>query len=220
MRPTTNTLNAVCMLTNMCCEPSSSLVHLGDLVEFESHYDRYRNELKGTWKDNKLPGAGQVYDLGTHLIDQVVSLFGKPEKVTGFVDNVRGIGDPGVDDSFTIILRYPKIEQRKYAMNVILRANILSVRDAQLRFVVRGTKGSFVKYGLDVQEDQLKTMPFPLSTKRQWADHKDALAYVELFYNLAGVIRKGDELKVKWEEVTTVLEIIELAQVPNQVELL
>ena len=55
--------------------------------------------IKGTWKDENLPGAGLVYDLGVHLIDQVVSLFGKPAKVTGFIENVRGIGHPDVDDA-------------------------------------------------------------------------------------------------------------------------
>lgn len=56
-------------------------------------------ELKGTWKDSKLPAAGQVYDLGVHLIDQVVALFGKPQKVIGIVENVRGVGHPEVDDA-------------------------------------------------------------------------------------------------------------------------
>lgn len=67
-------------------------------------YDRYRHELKGDWKEAKLPGAGQVYNLGSHLIDQVVSLFGRPDKVTGFVENVRGLGDPEVDDSVNCYL--------------------------------------------------------------------------------------------------------------------
>lgn len=56
-------------------------------------------ELKNTWKDANLPGAGQVYDLGTHLLDQVVSLFGRPASVTGFVENVRKMGDPDVPDT-------------------------------------------------------------------------------------------------------------------------
>ena len=62
---------------------------------------------------------------------------------------------------FTIILQYPAEESQKYPLTVILRAHILSVRSPQLRYVVRGSKGTFVKYGLDVQEDQLKIMPDP-----------------------------------------------------------
>lgn len=58
-------------------------------------YDRYRNELKHTWKDT----SGATYDLGTHLIDQALALFGRPEALTAFQQNVRGIGDSNVDDS-------------------------------------------------------------------------------------------------------------------------
>ncbi|KAH8113302.1 NAD-binding protein, partial [Phellopilus nigrolimitatus] len=223
-------------LKRLLKEPASSSAYLGDLFEYESHYDRYRNGLKGTWKDDKLAGAGQLYDLGTHLIDQVVSLFGRPQKVTGFVENVRGLGDPDVDDSFTLVLHYAKTEERKYPIKALLRAHILSVRDPQLRFVVRGTEGSYVKYGLDVQEDQLKAVLSPEDiyseeygkepeniwgevnhingegtvSKIQWPA-LDRGAYIELFYNLADAIRADAELKVKWDEVTTVLEIIELA---------
>lgn len=55
--------------------------------------------LKGTWKDEPRPAAGQTYDLGTHLIDQALTLFGKPKSVTAFIENVRGVGSPEVDDS-------------------------------------------------------------------------------------------------------------------------
>ena len=67
-----------------------------------SSYDRFRLTLKGSWKEEKLPAAGQVYDLGTHLLDQVVSLFGKPQKVTGFIENVRRVGHPEVDDAVSL----------------------------------------------------------------------------------------------------------------------
>jgi predicted dehydrogenase len=64
-----------------------------------SRYDRYRNSLKGSWKDTASPGTGLVYDLGTHLIDQALHLFGKPSKITAFLQNLRGIGDDSVDDN-------------------------------------------------------------------------------------------------------------------------
>lgn len=98
--------------------PESSLQSLGTIVEFESQYvigaqvatfvslinryrsfDRYRKDLKGTWKDEPLPAGGQTYDLGAHLIDQALTLFGRPEKVTAFIQNVRGLGGPKLDDS-------------------------------------------------------------------------------------------------------------------------
>jgi len=62
-------------------------------------FDRYRAALKGTWKDESLPAAGNTYDLGTHLIDQALVLFGPPKSLTAFRQNIRGIGHPDVDDS-------------------------------------------------------------------------------------------------------------------------
>lgn len=66
-------------------------------------FDRYRKGLKGTWKDEPLPAAGLTYDLGSHLIDQALCLFGRPEKLTAFTKNIRGVGNPGVDDSVCAI---------------------------------------------------------------------------------------------------------------------
>ena len=62
-------------------------------------YDRYRNFLKGSWKETASPGTGLVYDLGTHLIDQALHSFGRPSKITAFLQNLRGIGDDSVDDN-------------------------------------------------------------------------------------------------------------------------
>ena len=61
--------------------------------------DRYRTALKGTWKDAAGPASGQTYDLGSHLIDQALVLFGRPKSITAFIENARNIGDPDVDDS-------------------------------------------------------------------------------------------------------------------------
>ena len=82
-----------------------------------SRFDRFRMAIKGTWKDENLPGAGLVYDLGVHLTDQVVSLFGKPAKVTGFVENVRGIGHPDVGDAVSTDT-YP--DKSKIVMNCLV----------------------------------------------------------------------------------------------------
>jgi len=101
-------------------EPSASPRSLGDLVEFESQYvlvarpsslstdsvpsfDRFRAALKGSWKDEPRPASGQTYDLGPHLIDQTLCLFGRPKSITAFVENVRVVGDPTVDDSVCFI---------------------------------------------------------------------------------------------------------------------
>ena len=60
--------------------------------------DRYRVDLKGSWKDKVRPAAGLTYDIGAHLIDQSLALFGRPDKITAFIENIRGLGNPEVDD--------------------------------------------------------------------------------------------------------------------------
>jgi predicted dehydrogenase len=66
--------------------------------------DRYRAALKGTWKDEAGPACGQTYDLGSHLIDQALLLFGRPKSITAFIENTRNIGDPDVDDGVRLSL--------------------------------------------------------------------------------------------------------------------
>ncbi|KAJ8516384.1 hypothetical protein ONZ45_g6298 [Pleurotus djamor] len=218
--------------------PTSDPRSLGTIVEFESHYDRYRNTLKGTWKDHALPANGQLYDLGTHIIDQTLVLFGRPANLTAFVQNTRGIGHPDIDDTFTIYMQYPAGSALPHPMTAILRAHILSVRSQQLRYLVRGTQGTYIKYGVDVQEDQLKTFTNPSTevftsnfghepeslwgtvetlkadgdvTTSIWPSEAPG-SYINLFRNLASAIRNGSELDVKWEEATAVIEIVELAR--------
>jgi len=142
---------------------------LGNVYEFETRFDRFRTALKGTWKDLPLPANGLTYDLAAHLIDQCLVLFGRPKAITAFIENIRGIGAPGVDDSFTILLQYPPLpltpapsESIKLtSFTAILRGAILSVRTPQFRYVVRGTNGTYTKTGVDPQEDQLKAIKSP-----------------------------------------------------------
>ena len=126
----------------------------GRLVEFETHFDRYRAERPDTWKGTlgMNNAGGVVYDLGTHLIDQVVVAFGMPQEVTGIFANQRG--DEGEPDSITALLHYT--EGKTKGLLATVKAAVISPETAQLRYWVRGTKGSFRKYHLDVQEDQLK----------------------------------------------------------------
>ncbi|BGP49423.1 hypothetical protein JCM10450v2_005314 [Rhodotorula kratochvilovae] len=131
----------------------------GDLSEFESHFDRYKNVLNAKqWKEADIPGAGAAYDLGSHLIDQLLDLFGPPARVTGLVRNSRALGVPSVPDSFHITLHYPaqpSVPGRALPLVATARGSILSLEAPQPRFRVRGTKASFVKTGLDAQEAQL-----------------------------------------------------------------
>jgi len=126
---------------------------LGRLVSFESTFDRFRPELRpGAWREGKEPGAGILYDLGPHLIDQALVLFGKPEAVFA---QVRCERDGSVaDDAFDLALRYD-------GLKVLLRASMLSAV-ARPRFLLQGTKGSYVKYDLDEQERLLKSGVRPL----------------------------------------------------------
>jgi len=144
--------------------PASDPKSLGTLVEFESRFDRYRTTLKNTWKDLPIPANGLTYDLGAHLIDQALVLFGRPQKLTALIENVRGLGHKDVDDCFTIFLHYPPRPApagtlQPASFTCILRGHILSVRAQQVRYVVRGLSGTFTKGGVDVQEDQLKVIP-------------------------------------------------------------
>lgn len=113
--------------------------HLGEISEFETHFDRHRpNAPADSWKNADKPGHGGLYDLGTHLIDQVYYTFGKPQKITGFVGIQRpGVTD-GAADSHTVLLHYGK-------MLVTVKAGVVSPEKEQLRYWVRGTKGSFKK---------------------------------------------------------------------------
>lgn len=94
--------------------------------------------------------GGVIYDLGTHLIDQAYVLFGMPQSVVGIFANQRNDGAPE-PDSITVLLRYGN-----GGTLVIIKAGVISIETEQLRYWVRGSKGSFKKYHLDVQEDQLK----------------------------------------------------------------
>lgn len=116
---------------------------LGRVVEFETHYDRHRPQAPAastTWKARPLPGGGAAYDLGTHLIDQVVVSFGLPDKITGFVGSQRQHNPEDVEDSCTILLHY---EKRRLLATV--KAGVVSPEMDQLRFWVRGEKGSYKK---------------------------------------------------------------------------
>jgi scyllo-inositol 2-dehydrogenase (NADP+) len=120
---------------------------LGRLVSFESRFDRWRPNLPKDrlWKENPQVGGGTLLDLGPHLVDQVLLLFGKPEAVSAVVLREReGVGS---NDAFTIRLRYPGV-------NVSLGANSLSLPPGP-RFHLRGTKGNYWKLGLDTQEAAL-----------------------------------------------------------------
>ena len=116
---------------------------LGDVVEYECRYDRYRPDILDSWKEKDPEGGGNLFNLGPHLIDQAVALFGVPQAVSGDVRIIRKGGI--LDDYFDVKLFYAD-------KRVILKSSMLAV-DNSLRYIIHGTKGSFIKHGLDIQEE-------------------------------------------------------------------
>ena len=119
---------------------------LGTVTQFESHFDRFRPEVRDRWREQEGPGAGLWFDLGPHLLDQAVQLFGLPIGITADIALQRT--GARSDDYFHVQLRYARLR-------VLLHASTLVAANG-LRFAVHGTGGSFVKEGLDAQEDALK----------------------------------------------------------------
>ncbi|MFN7109082.1 MAG: oxidoreductase [Brevundimonas sp.] len=117
---------------------------LGDVAVFESHYDRFRPTVTDRWKDQR--DGGVWADLGPHLIDQAVQLFGAPLGVYADLQAQRH-GATAIDYAH-VLLRYDRLR-------VILNMSHLAA-EASLRYVVHGTGGSFIKHGLDAQESQSK----------------------------------------------------------------
>ena len=134
---------------------------LARVVSYEAHFDRFRPQLRpGAWREQQGPGSGVLFDLGPHLIDQALVLFGDPASVSA---DVRLERDGAVaDDAFDITLHYP-------VMRAHLRATMLAACPGP-HFVVHGTQGLYVKYGLDPQEDALKRglMPGDTSGVNPW----------------------------------------------------
>ncbi|KAF4121917.1 Homoserine dehydrogenase [Geosmithia morbida] len=206
---------------------------LGRILEFNSHFDRYKAPsaaARADWKGRLgIPQAGStLYDLGTHLIDQAYVLFGLPRSVRGrLINQKEGKAlDDFSPDAVTVELSYPD------GKTANLRMSALSVETSQPRFWVRGIKGAFHKYNLDPQEDQLKAGALPGSAgfgkddpenlKLTLADDqgnvKDVPApdlepetYTAFYAAFADALASGapDKVPVKASEARDVLKIIE-----------
>lgn len=197
---------------------------LGDVVEYEAHFDRFRPEIKESWKEEKeVPGSGILYDLGSHLIDQALLLFGIPDEIYADLRVQRENSE--VVDNFELILGYPDLK-------VILKAGML-VREPGPRYRILGRKGSFTKFGMDVQEEKLKKKVKPnkdvdwgKEPKKIWGTLRNEEGetkiasergdYRRFFQNIYDAIRKGAVLEVRPEEARTVIQLIELAYKSNQ----
>ncbi|MET0366411.1 MAG: Gfo/Idh/MocA family oxidoreductase, partial [Sphingobium sp.] len=113
---------------------------LGEIIEYESRFDRWRPTVAPVWKEAR-PG-GSWFDLGPHLVDQALLLFGRPLDITADIASMReGAQAP---DYFHVLLRYERTR-------VILHSSKLAAQHG-LRFAVHGTGGSWIKHGIDLQE--------------------------------------------------------------------
>jgi scyllo-inositol 2-dehydrogenase (NADP+) len=200
---------------------------LGRLVEYESHFDRFRNYFspERAWREEGGPGSGVLFDLGSHLIDQAQVLFGLPQMLTADIRSQREAGK--ADDQFELILHYDQLK-------VTLKAGLL-VREPGPRFALHGTEGSFVKYGVDPQEEALKRGLSPgepdwgLEPKEQWGTLNTQIGglhfhgkvetargcYQAYYENVHQAITGQAELIVKPEEARNTIRMIELALQSN-----
>jgi scyllo-inositol 2-dehydrogenase (NADP+) len=194
---------------------------LGDIVEFEAHYDRYRPEIANSWKEEGRLGSGTLYNLGSHLIDQALILFGAPKRLYADIRMQR----PGVkaDDYFDIQLDYGSFK-------AILKSCML-VREHGPRFTIHGTKGSFIKFGEDVQEALINkgsspdTPDWGTDPESQWGllhTEKDGRVIKEAYPSVKGgfgsfysdlydTLINGAPLQVTPEQGYNTIRIIELA---------
>ena len=193
---------------------------LGELLRMEIRFDRFKPVLNAKkWKETTSKGNGILYDLGSHIIDQSIALFGAPQDVWGetFIQRPGSL----IDDAFDIRLDYGKLK-------VQLSSSLL-VREPSPRYVLHGTKGSFVKYGIDVQEEHLKAGLKPgesgfgmESDDFQGILHTelDGLVlrgqvislpgnWVALFQNIADALLHGAAPLVMLKEVVQQMEVME-----------
>ncbi|MDQ3290551.1 MAG: oxidoreductase [Bacteroidota bacterium] len=197
---------------------------LGRLVEFEVHFDRYRPFMRpGAWREEDTPGSGILYDLGAHLIDEAQCLFGLPEAVTADERIQRTNGK--TIDNFTLVLDYPQLK-------VTLKAGML-VRQLGPVHVLHGEKGTYIKYGLDVQEAALKEGLHPLNTpnwgkepESNWGNinteyqgqhitgtiESEPGDYRQFYENVYQVLCGEASLAVTPEQARQTIRIIELAR--------
>lgn len=188
---------------------------VGKLVEFEAHYDRFRNYVEpNTWKEEKRPGTGILYNLGSHMLDQALVLFGMPQ----YIDARIGVQRPGgaVDDFYDIRMEYPE-------HLAIVKSSYL-VKAELPRYIIHGTEGSFTKAGLDPQEQDLKdkknlnSHEWGREAEEYWGKLETVKGtkmvetipgnYGAFYANIFDAIRKGEPLAVRPEDAVDVIRLI------------
>jgi len=195
---------------------------LGNIVEAEFHFDRYKLDLSvKKHKETPGPGTGCLYDLGSHLVDQALQLFGKPDAVFADIIAMRPVSK--VDDYFELLMYYPSHRVR-------LKASY-QVREPLPGYILHGSKGTFIKAKTDVQEMMLQSGKIPggpdwgkepenekglLHTEKDGRIIKEYIPslqgnYSDYYDGIYNAIRKNGALPVSAEDGLKVIEIIEAA---------
>ncbi len=199
---------------------------LGEVHTFEAHYDRYRAEERpSAWREKPFPGSGILYDLGAHLLDQTLILFGLPKTITADVKLQRPHAK--AVDWFEVRLDYGSLQ-------TTLKAGML-VREPGPRYLVHGSKGSFIKSGEDPQEARLRAGEMPSADMGREPEEIWGLLHIEkdgviirekvpsergdygLFYeDLYQTLAHQKPFPVKPEQAYNVIKLIELAEESSQ----
>jgi scyllo-inositol 2-dehydrogenase (NADP+) len=200
---------------------------LGRVVDYESNWDRFRPQPRAhIWREREGPGSGVLLDLGPHLIDQTLALFGLPDAITGSVWIERD--EATTDDAFDIRMHYPQF-------TATLRTCLLAAA-TRPRFQIFGTQGSFLKHDFDPQEAMLRKGGIP--GEPHWGEEpesawgslyiadQDSVAAEKLkteagdyrgFYsNVRDAILKGAELEVRGQDGLRSVHAIELVRASSE----
>jgi predicted dehydrogenase len=142
---------------------------LGEVHRFESRYERWRPTLNGNWRESpdQAAAGGLLYDLGAHLIDQFITLFGVPTAVFAQLASRRA--GAIVDDDDFLVLQAESVAGQLWMSAV--------AADAGPRFRILGSAGAFVKYGMDPQEDALIAGRRPITSALDSWGREDESAY-------------------------------------------
>jgi len=158
---------------------------LGRLSSAQLHFDRFRPLVRERWREGDGPGAGLYMDLAPHLIDQALQLFGPPVALHADIARLRSGGRS--DDHFTLWLRQAD------GARITLSASMLAALPGP-RFALHGSRGSWVKHGLDTQEDALKAGLRPDPAQPQaWGADPSAGLLCALETGAPGSIPAGDQ---------------------------
>lgn len=195
---------------------------IGRVRFFESHFDRFLPVVRDRWREQPGPGTGNWFDLGSHLLDQALCLFGMPQAITARCLVLRD--NSKTTDYFHVLLHYSDCE-------VVLHGSPFSA-GPNLRFQVQGTKGSFIKYGYDPQEELLKLGRVPNTP--QWAEeNKEQFgtlfteagskiiptmrgSYQSYYSGIADAINAEKAVPVSGEDALRIINLLEIAEKSNR----